>query len=131
MFGVLRCFCHHHVETCSRVLGTKQPGCDTSDLCVGPEVKKDWSCAIIRKSVTKNSDHTGGCSASYVPYSIHRIQTFLLFQIWAFAKSDRQWERHPVLWRRGGGFSTSLDAGCDWCCSHEGISLYACQCHQV
>jgi len=58
MFGLLRCFSHHHVETCSGVLGTlslgtKQPVCDTSDLCVGPEVKKDWGCTIIRKSISR------------------------------------------------------------------------------
>lgn len=86
MYGLLRCFCHHHVETCSGVLGTpslgtEQPGCDMSDLCVGPGVKKDWSCAIIRKSITKKSGLIGSYSASYVPYSICRIQTFLLFQI--------------------------------------------------
>ena len=37
---------------------------------MGPEVNKDWSCAIARKSGLV------GCSASYVPYSICKIQTF-------------------------------------------------------
>jgi hypothetical protein len=49
-------------------LGTKQPGCDTTDLCLGLEVKKDWSCAITRKSGL-----VGGCNASYVPYSFFKI----------------------------------------------------------
>jgi hypothetical protein len=81
MFGLLRFFSHHHVETCSEVLaalspGVKQPGCDTTDLHVVPVVKKDWNCAFTRKPGL-----IGGCNASYVTYSICKIQKLLLFQI--------------------------------------------------